>query len=159
MHHHARKNVMRFILLTLLLLAASPDVLCALPGESGSRDRSELRQQIARLNLTPEQKSAMRDIRTTARKNMIDLRADLQKKRIDAREIMQAEAEDRHAFERIAREIADLQVRQKLLLFDTRQEIMKLLTPEQQQQFRESEGKRRHTRSENVRDRFRGRRD
>jgi Spy/CpxP family protein refolding chaperone len=79
----------------------------------------------------------MKEIRSATQKEMIDLRADMQKKRIDLKEIHSADAPDRPAFERLTRGIADLQVKQKLLLFDSREKVMAKLTAEQKEKFKE----------------------
>jgi protein CpxP len=158
-HHHARKNAMRSILLALLLLIASGAVLYAQPGGRGERGRPDLREQMEKLDLTPEQKAALRDIRVAMRKQMIDLRADLQKKRLEIGERMQEDAADRNTVEGLTREIADIQVRQKMLLFDSRQDIMKLLSEEQRQKFRDMERQGQTMRRERMKDRFRDSRD
>lgn len=150
---------MRSLLLALLLLIASAGLLYAQPGGRGERGRPGLREQMEKLDLTSEQRAAMRDIRVATQKNMIDLRADLQKKRIEMGELMQEDGVDRNRVEGLTREIADLQVRQKMLLFDSRHEVMKLLSAEQQEQFRELKSESREMRREKVKSRFRGERE
>ena len=89
-----------------------------------------------KMNLTGDQMTALKDIRANTQKQMVDLRAALNKKRIDMRSLMDTETPDRAAFEGISRDIADLQVRQKLLLFDADQQVMKNLNAEQQKQWK-----------------------
>lgn len=109
-----------------------------------------------KMNLTEKQKSALKDIRTSAQKQMIDIRAGLQKKRIDMKNMVTGETSDRAAFERLSREIADLQVQQKMVLFDADQNVMKQLDPEQQKQWKEIKGLRMRERMEGMRERMRG---
>ncbi len=104
-----------------------------------------------KMNLSEEQKTALKDIRTETQKKMIDIRATLQKKRIDMKDMMQDESADRAAFEKLSREIADLQVQQKLALFDADQKVMKQLDPEQQKQWKEMKGKRMEMRMKDAR--------
>lgn len=154
---------MRHILLALMFVAVTAGPLYAQPGPGdgphgrGARgDRPDLREQMEKLNLNDEQKDAMHDIRVSTKTRMIDIRADLQKKRLALAEIMRADAPDRAAYEQTAREISDLQLKQKMLLFDSRQEVMNVLTPEQQEEFRQMAEKRRMERPERMMDRERG---
>jgi len=128
---------MRAILIAILLIAVSAGPLYAQSDGRGKREHPDRRGQLEKLNLTTEQKGAMRDIRIATKKQMIDVRADLQKKRLAMQEILAEEVPDRTAFESISREISDLQLRQKMLLFDSRQEVMQLLDAEQKELFRE----------------------
>ncbi|MFZ1730746.1 MAG: Spy/CpxP family protein refolding chaperone, partial [Bacteroidota bacterium] len=75
-------------------------------------------------------------------KQMIDIRAALQKKQIDMKAMVENDASDRAAFERLSREIADLQVQQKLAMFDADKKVVKNLNPEQQEQWKEIKSKR-----------------
>jgi len=102
------------------------------------------------LELTAEQQKKIKDIVRAQRKQMIDLRASIQKKRIDLRAITDSETPDRRAFENLSKEIADIQLQQRLLLFDSRNDILKILTPEQRQQWKEI----RSTGSDRLRDRI-----
>lgn len=141
---------MRSILIAILMIAAAAGPLFAQSGDRGTRERSESRKQMEELNLTEQQKDVMRDVCVATKMKMIDLRADLKKKRLELREIMREDTPHRAAFERIAREITDLQLRQKLLLFDSRQEVMKLLDAEQQKLFREMQHHRRMMHGERI---------
>lgn len=119
---------MRAIILAsvFLLLGASP-----LFAQRGPEAR-----QWKKMNLTSEQMTDLKNIRANTQKQMVDLRAALNKKRIDMRSLTDSETPDRAAFEGLSREIADLQVRQKMLLFDADQQVMKNLNAEQQKQWK-----------------------
>ena len=118
------------IALTFLLLAASP-----VSSQWGGQGKKNIRKAMEELQLTDEQKEALGDIRVATKKEMIDIRADIQKKRIELREIHRSENPDRAEFERLSRELADIQVRQKLLLFDSQQKMLQQLDADQQKTF------------------------
>ena len=90
-----------------------------------------------KMNRSDEQTTALKSIRAETQKEMIDLRASLNKKRVDLRAMMDGENPDRAAFERLNRAIADLQVKQKLLLFDADRDIVARLNPDQREQWKE----------------------
>lgn len=114
---------MRPIILSAILLLLTSGPLFAQPGfEAGAWKK---------MNLTDRQEKTLKEIRGTTQKQMIDLRATLQKKRIDLRTVVENDDPDRAVFERLTREIADLQVQQKLLLFDTDRAVSKNLNDEQ----------------------------
>ena len=115
------------IAVTLLLLGGSG--LLAQPGPGAGAWK--------KMNLSDEQKTALKNIRAEIQKQMIDLRASLSKKRVDLRAMMDSENPDRAAFERLNREIADLQVKQKLLLFDADRDILARLNLDQREQWKE----------------------
>jgi len=127
----------------LLAVLLFPPLLSAQP-------RPDLRKDLEGLELTAEQQKKIKDIVRAQRKQMIDLRASIQKKRIDLRAITDSETPDRRAFENLSKEIADIQLQQRLLLFDSRNDILKILTPEQRQQWKEI----RSTGSDRLRDRI-----
>lgn len=115
-----------FLAATFLLLSLSP-----LFAQRGPEARLW-----KKMNLTAGQMTALKEIRANTQKQMVDLRASLNKKRIDMRSLMESETPDRTAFEGLSRDIADLQVQQKLLLFDADQQVMKNLDAEQQKQWK-----------------------
>jgi Spy/CpxP family protein refolding chaperone len=53
--------------------------------------------------------------------------------------------------------MADLRVRQGLLLFDAHEKVLKQLTPEQQKMFKEMQQERRGKRGEQMKRKFRDR--
>jgi Spy/CpxP family protein refolding chaperone len=97
-------------------------------------------KRLEKLDLSSEQKNALKDAMREHRKKGIDLRAAVQKKRLDVKDIMDAEQPDRKRYEALNREIADVQLQQKMLLFDMRQSLMNILTPEQRKTWMESRG-------------------
>jgi Spy/CpxP family protein refolding chaperone len=88
---------------------------------------------------------------------MIDIRSELQKTRVDLNDMKQSETRDRAAFEKLTRTMADLRVRQGLLLFDAHEKVLKQLTPEQQKMFKEMQQERRGKRGEQMKRKFRDR--
>jgi Spy/CpxP family protein refolding chaperone len=123
----------KFILsLLFIVLFAGP-----LFAQSGERPRHLQREQIEKLNLTDQQQESLRALRTATQKEMIDMRAEIRKMRVDLAEMRRGENPDRTKFETLTRGIADLRVRQAMLRFDTHQKMMKELTPEQQEMFKD----------------------
>jgi Spy/CpxP family protein refolding chaperone len=102
-------------------------------------------KRLDKLDLTEEQKSAVKTTVQAHRKQMIDLRAEIQKTRIDIKAMLDSETPDRKRYEALSRNKADLQLNQRMLLFDMRVEIMNILTPEQRKQFNETRGERMKT--------------
>ena len=141
---------MRAILIAILMIISAAGPLYAQPGGRGERNHRDHRGHMEKMNLTDSQKEVMHDIRAATKKQMIDVRAELQKKRLALDEIMRADTPDRSEYERISRDIADLQLRQKLLLFDSRQEIMNMLDAEQQDEFRDMQHHRKMKRAERM---------
>jgi Spy/CpxP family protein refolding chaperone len=93
-----------------------------------------------KLNLTADQKKSMQEIHQITAKQMIDIRSEIQKKRIDVRAAMGNDNPDRKALENLWTDLSRLEVNRKLLMFDTRQQIMKVLTPDQRKIFMEQRG-------------------
>ncbi|MCZ7555389.1 MAG: periplasmic heavy metal sensor [Bacteroidia bacterium] len=106
--------------------------------QPGRGFREEGLRRLEKLDLSAEQKSALKDAMREHRKKGIDLRAAVQKKRLDLKELMDAEQPDRKRYEALNKEIADVQLQQKMLLFDMRQSLMNILTPEQRKTWLES---------------------
>ncbi len=114
---------MRPIILTAVFLLLGAGPLFAQPGlEAGAWKK---------MNLSDSQINTLKEIRSTTQKQMIDLRSALQKKRIDIRTVAETDDPDRSAFERLTREIADLQAQQKMLLFDADRAMSKNLNDDQ----------------------------
>jgi len=119
------------------LLSALFIVLLAGPifSQPDERPRRGMRDQIARLDLSEEQQSAFRELRSSTHKEMIDLRSEIKKMKVDLADMKRTQDPDRAHFEKLTRAIADLRVRQALLKFDTHQKMMQQLSPEQQEIF------------------------
>ncbi|MDH7515045.1 MAG: Spy/CpxP family protein refolding chaperone [Bacteroidota bacterium] len=96
-----------------------------------------------RLKLTDEQATSIRSIRSATAKQLIDIRAEIQKKRLELGDLRNAETPDRAKVEGLSRAIGDLQLKQKMLLFDTEQSILKVLTAEQKKIWKELRAQRR----------------
>lgn len=139
-----------------LLLACSTTPLFSQPGDDDPRPRREMAPQMLKekLNLTDAQMKSLGDIRRDAQKAMIDTRSAIAKKRVDLRALMATDAPARTDVERLTREIADLQVAQRMHLFDTDQKVMQVLTPEQQTKWKEMRGERMERFREGMRDRM-----
>ena len=92
------------------------------------------------LNLTDEQEAKIEKLRTEMQRTMVQHRSKVQLARIDLRELMASDAPDRAAVEKKLKEISDLQVKQRMMAFDHRAEVEKLLTPEQKKIWKEHRG-------------------
>ncbi len=125
-----------FPLLAALLIFAS-----AASAQPGRRSDTPGFRRLEKLGLSADQKSALKDAMRNHRKNMIDLRASASKKRLDIVALMEKESPDRQSFEKFSKEMADVQLQQRMLLFDMRQSLMNVLTPEQRKIWIESRGK------------------
>ncbi|MBR9977694.1 MAG: Spy/CpxP family protein refolding chaperone [Bacteroidetes bacterium] len=134
----------QFLLAILFLLIAAG------PLHTQPRDA---RTQWKELNLTETQKSTLNTIRIESKKEMIDLRGEARKKQLDLREMRDSEHADRSTVERVVREIADLRVRQVMLLHDADVRINEVLTPEQQKKWREIKRMRLEKRMRGMHDR------
>ncbi len=124
---------MKQLLLSALFVVLLAGPLFAQPDE---RPRRGMRDQIEKLNLSEEQQTALRELRSGTHKEMIDLQSEIKKTKVDLEEMKRAQDPDRARFEKLTRAIADLRVRQALLKFDTHQKMMQQLTPEQQEAFK-----------------------
>jgi Spy/CpxP family protein refolding chaperone len=102
--------------------------------------RGPMKEAMQKLHLTADQQKSMKDIHMKTAKQMIDVRAELQKKRIDVQAAMGGDNPDRKALENLWTDIAKLEVNRKVIMFDTHQQMMKLLTPEQQKIWKEHRG-------------------
>lgn len=106
--------------------------------------REKSGEAMEKLNLTKEQKESMRDIRSKTAKQMIDIRADLQKKRIDMQTLTDGDAPNRAAVEKLSREIGELQLQQKMALFDADQSVQRILNDDQKKIWKDIKS-RKHT--------------
>lgn len=139
-----------------LLIACSASILVAQPGDGDSRPGRDMSPQLLKkkLNLTDAQMKSLGDIHRDAQKVMIDTRSAIAKKRIDMRALMAADAPARADVERLTREIADLQVAQRMHRFDTDQKVLQVLSAEQQTKWKEFRGERMGRFHEGMRDRM-----
>ena len=141
---------MNRILLTLLSVLLLAGATSAQP--EGRGDRGGM-PGIEKLNLTAEQKVALKNAVKPYRTQLIDLKADMQKKRLELRDIMDTDNPDRASYEKAGKEMADIEQRMRLTLFDMRAEAMKVLTPEQRAKWNEQRGERMREFGKRPRDR------
>lgn len=92
------------------------------------------------LNLTDEQEAKVEKLRGEMQRAMVQNRSRIQIARIDLRELMDADTPDRGAIEKKLKEISDLQVKQRMAMFDHHAEVEKLLTPDQKKIWKEHRG-------------------
>ena len=109
------------------------------------------------LNLTDEQESKIEKLRGEMQRTMVQNRSKIQIARIDLRELMDADTPDRGAIEKKLKEISDLQVKQRMAMFDHRADVEKLLTPDQKKIWKEHRGEGRMEARQRVMRRMGGR--
>lgn len=123
---------MKYSLLALLFLLSA--AVIAQPGGGPDPARKEIMEK---LKLSPEQRTQMKQIYKESARQMVDLRAEMQKKRLDLSDVTDAEKPDRAKFERLSQDLAGVQVKMKLVLFDADVKIRGMLNPEQQKIWKE----------------------
>ncbi len=97
-------------------------------------ERSHVRQDMmAELKLSDAQKEQIGKLRFEHQKSMIDARARTQKARLELRQLMHAEKPDRAVIDKSLRAVSDAQLQQKTLRVDHWFAVRSLLTPEQQE--------------------------
>jgi len=126
---------MKQLIFALTIMALLSSVSFAQRGPRG-----QMKEVMQKLNLTADQQKSMKDIHLKTAKQMIDIRSDLQKNASTRRASMGGDNPDRKALEGIWSDISKLEVNRKLLMFDTHQQIMKVLNPEQQKIWKENHG-------------------
>ena len=113
-------------------------------GHEGMRLQQHLDRFTQQLNLTDQQRTQVRTILYTQAKEMIRLQAELATLRLDVLPLLEAEPVDlakvKQQFQSIAAKEADLHLAHVTAM----QEIRKVLTPEQQQQFKTLQGRMMH---------------
>jgi len=135
-----RSHLMGLALLTLAagtLAIAQPATGHKMVIEKGVRGPEKMDQL---LNLTADQEAKVQKLRTEMERTMVQHRSRMQLARIDLRELMDADTPDRSAIEKKVKEISDLQVKQRMAMFDHHAEVEKLLTPEQKKIWKEHRG-------------------
>ncbi len=93
-------------------------------------------QFMKKLNLTEEQQKQVSDIHLNVQKQLVADRAKEQTARIELRQLLKADNPDRSAIEKKMNEIADVTVQMKMRHLDAWYAINKLLTPDQQKQWK-----------------------
>jgi Spy/CpxP family protein refolding chaperone len=113
-------------------------------GHEGMRLQQHLDRLTQQLKLTDQQRAQVRTILSTQAKAMIRLQAELATLRLDVLPLLEAEPVDlakvQQQFQAIGAKEADLHLAHVTAM----QEIRKVLTPEQQQQFKTLQGRMMH---------------
>lgn len=122
------KKYIAELMATLLLVSG---VALAQPGRGNGWQSC-----LAQLKLTTEQQTQISKLRSQFQKEAVDIRASIAKARIDLRELFAAEKTDRALIEKKMREISDLTLTLKLKRLDHWEAINKVLTPEQQKEWK-----------------------
>jgi len=92
------------------------------------------------LNLSDEQEAKIKKLRGEMQRMMVQHRSKVQLARMDLRDLMDADTPDRGAIEKKVKEVSDLQVKQRMAMFDHHAEVGKILTPEQKKIWKEKRG-------------------
>lgn len=91
---------------------------------------------LKKLNLTADQQKQFDASRDGMTKQMIDHRAKMQTARLELQQLLKADAPERAAIEKKMKEIADLGVKGQLIRVDHWFAVNKILTPEQQKEWK-----------------------
>jgi len=119
-------------------------------GQEGRLEREGMRLQqhldrlAQQLKLTDQQRAQVRTILFTQAKEMIRLQADLATLRLDVLPLLEADPVDLAKVKQQFQSVAAKEVDLHLAHVTAMQEIRKVLTPEQQQQFKTLQGRMRH---------------
>lgn len=109
------------------------------PGRMGMVRRHGMALRLARLDLTDAQRDRMRGIHEAQRRKDIQRHADLQLAAMDLRKLMRAEKADPMAVNAQIDKLSRLRADAMKSRFDTRQQALAVLTPEQLKRLREGE--------------------
>ena len=126
-----------FITLGLALLFSALPLHAQGPRGFGGDHFAKMKAMKEKLNLSDEQEQQLKDIRRAYAKKFINYRADIQLMRLELSEITDADKPDRKAVEAKMKQIADIQLQQKMALYDMGQEIKSVLTPEQYETWKD----------------------
>jgi Spy/CpxP family protein refolding chaperone len=109
-------------------------------GHEGMQLQQHLERLTQQLKLTDEQRTQVRTIMRTHAKEMIRLQAEMATLRLDVPPLLEADAVDLAKVKQQFLTIATKEVDLHLAHVTAMQEIRKVLTPEQQQQFKTMQG-------------------
>ncbi len=98
---------------------------------------NHLWKALAQLDLTPEQKTAIHEIRSTLMKNMIQKRADIEIARIELREQLHRDSVDMGGVEKQVKKIENLKTARIISAIKAHEEIKAKLTPDQRKKLAE----------------------
>ena len=129
----------------------SQDAARSVPGEAVGEEQfggwAEPAFEEDDLGMSDEQKAKIRALRQAFRKERVRAQAELRIQRMELADLMRAENPDRAAIARKLKENSEARNTQMLAMFDHRQEVRSLLTPEQQAKMKEMrKGRRGHRR-------------
>lgn len=102
----------------------------------GKGEGHRAKRMISRLDLTEEQRDAIRPMRFELEKKLIDLNQKIAIARLELRQLLHAETLDQSSIARKMGDISQLRVQQKTLRLENWFEIQKLLTPDQQKSWK-----------------------
>jgi Spy/CpxP family protein refolding chaperone len=124
--------------IVITILAAGLTVSVAQPQRQATREHLRQGPQIAEeLKLTEAQEAQWKELQFALQKKQTTARAKVDVARIELKELMAADKLDRAAIEKKTKEISDLQYQLKLAHIDHMFAVLKILTPEQQAEFKE----------------------
>ena len=120
------KNIFASLLIAIFALSFS---LAAQPRGMKMDGQGKMMKE---LKLTDQQKEQWQKVHFDAEKKNIESRAKIETAHLDLKKLMLDDKQDKSAIEKKMKEIADLQVAEKMNRFNTWSELNKTLTPEQQ---------------------------
>ncbi len=129
----------------LILLLVGSSMVAAQPRDRmrGPRDRGGMRERMAEeLNLTDQQKDQMKKLRLDFERNQTEIHAKIKMARLDLKELFLEEKLDRTAIEKRIKAVSDLQHQAKLSHIGHWFTVNEILTPEQQNIWKEHVGER-----------------
>jgi len=126
-----------FITLALTLLFSALPLQAQGPRGFGGDPLARMKAVKDKLNLSDEQEQQLKDIRRSYAKKFINYRADIQLTRLELSELTDVDQPDRKAVEAKMKQIGDIQLKQKMALYDMGQEIKSILSPEQYETWKD----------------------
>jgi Spy/CpxP family protein refolding chaperone len=90
-----------------------------------------------KLNLTPEQKAKVGELKSAHQKAVIDMKASLEKLRVDKRDLIQKGDFDRKAITDLEEQIIKQQNKIHMAALNHRLDVVALLTPEQKEKIKD----------------------
>ncbi len=89
-----------------------------------------------KLDLTPEQKAKIGELKSANQKAIIDMKADLEKLRVDKKDLIQKGDFNRKAFTDLEEQIIKLQNKIHMASLNHKLDVVSLLTPEQKEKVK-----------------------
>lgn len=136
---------MRKLIMAIMIMAAPVMAFADAPvGGGGAKGKCSMHEHgdsIQKLNLTPEQLSAIHDIRNAVRRKHVELRAKLELKQMDFQSELKKDKPDQKTLATLIDEITALRAQKGKDKLEMKVKIMSLLTPEQKRAMPEQMGK------------------